>query len=313
MVHVPIIHISLFLLSYLNMPETKFTPQNLTEKTLRYGYWFVTHKIMLKRIGIGLIILFDVITIGWSAWGWFSSYVLEADSDQVAAMENATSVLGTAVHDNAAKPFLVSNAQIFTIGGNADFSAEIKNPNANYRADFSYRFTSGGQATSERTGFVLPNDDKFITALGEKATGSQSAVLEISKIVWQKVDRHQIPDYQKFSSERLNFNLTDIKFAPLDAGTSVSGAVGAADKSVPTGKTTFTFFNNTGFGYKQIKFTILLFRGPDLVAVNSTILTDIIAGETRPVEVTWYQALQAISDTRVIPEVDILNDGVYLR
>ena len=51
--HVPIIHMAFFLLLYLTMPETEFTPQNLSEKTLRYGYWFVTHKILLKRIGIG--------------------------------------------------------------------------------------------------------------------------------------------------------------------------------------------------------------------------------------------------------------------
>jgi hypothetical protein len=296
------------------MPETEFTPENLSEKSLRYGYWFVTHKILLKRIGIGIIILFDLLTIGWSAWGWFSTYVLEVDSDRIAAEENATSVLNPAINEaEAAKPLLLADAQVFATDGKVDFSSEIKNPNANYRADFSFRFTSGGQATAEQPGFVLPNDDKFLTALGEKATGSQSAALEISNIVWRRIDRHMIPDYQKFSTERLNFDITDIKFTPEGGGTSVSGTVGTADQTGPTGKTTFTFFNDTGFGYKQIKFTVLLYRGPGLAAVNSTILTDIAAGETRPVEVTWYQPLSAISDTRVAPEVDIMNDAVYLR
>jgi hypothetical protein len=295
------------------MPETEFTPQNLSEKTLRYGYWFVTHKILLKRIGIGLIILFNALTVGWSGWVWFSTYVLEADSDRIAAEENATSVLGSAIHENSAKPFLVSSAQAFATGDKVDFSAEIKNPNANFRADFSYRFTADGQTTADQAGYVLPNDDKYLTALGVKITGSKSAALEISNIVWQRIDRHAIPDYQKFSSDRLNFNITDIKFTPLDAVTTVSGTVGTAAKAGLTGKTTFTFFNNTGFAYKQIKFTVLLFRGPGLAAVNSIIVTDVGAGETRPIEVSWYQTLLAISDTRIVPEVDILNDGVYLR
>ncbi len=292
------------------MPETEFTPQNLSEKTLRYGYWFVTHKLLIKKIIIIIIILFDAVTIGWSGWVWFSSYVLEVESDKQAAAENATSVLNSSFRSGTASPLIIGNAQMFTVGDKVDFSAEVKNPNVSYRADFTYRFIVGDKATAERTGFVLPNDGKDIMALGEKVVGSPpTVVFEITNIAWKRVDRHQIPDYQKFSSDRLNFNITDIKFVPEGTAAPTLSVV----KTGATGKTTFTFKNNTGFGYKAIKFSILLYRGPALAAVNSITIADVRAGDTRLVEASWFQPLQAISDTRIIPEVDIMNDAVYLR
>jgi hypothetical protein len=301
------------------MPETEFTPENMSEKSLRYGYWFVTHKILLKRIGIIILVVLDAALVGWSGWGWISVYVLEAKSDEVTALQNGTTMLGADIHaENTAAGLLVANASVFTASGKSDFAAEMKNPNKNFRADFTYHFSIGNQATADKRGFILPGDDKFLIDLGEKISAGGSAALTITEIDWHKVDRHLIPDYAKFSADRLNFGITDAKFVPAGGGSNPFAGMVATPTSTPasggpTGETTFTLTNNTGFGYKDLSFNILLMSGPELAAVNSTIISDVLPGETRQVELTWYESLPAISDTRVIPEVDIMNDGIYLR
>jgi hypothetical protein len=280
-------------------------PNDISEKQLNWGYWFVTHKLLLRRLLIIALIAGNAALFGFSGYAFFTD-LSNASARNQQLQELATSQLNPAVvAAQAPQSITSSNAQVLVSNGKYDFVSTIKNPNRYFSARFSYRFVAGSFATPPAVGFVLPGEEKFVVTLGQATdTRPSGAALEISNIIWQRVDRHTIPDWMTFASQHLNFPITDISYTP---GIEIT-------PGKPTiGRTSFTVANNTGFGYYDVRLLVLMYRGAALAAVNTTILPTFAPGESRSAEVTWYEDFGAISQIKVIPEIDITSSASYIR
>lgn len=286
------------------MPDA-LIPNDITEKQLKWGYWFVTHKLLLRRVLVVVLLLANAALFGFSGYA-FVADLLNASLREAQLQSLVTNRLNPAVADAQAPQSLTSsNAQVLVSNGKYDFVVTVKNPNRYFSARFSYRFVAGSFATPPTVGFILPSEEKFVVTLGQAADARPSgAALEISNIVWQRIDRHAIPDWTVFSSQHLNFPITDISYTP---------GIEIAPGKPTIGRTTFTIANNTGYGYYDMRLLVLMYRGPALAAVNTTILPTFAPGETRNGDVTWYEDFGAISQIKVIPEIDITNDASFIR
>jgi len=286
------------------MPES-LVPNDLSEKQLNWGYWFVTHKIALRRILSVFLIVFSAATLGFSGY-YLALDIMNApvrEADLVALVKSGLNPAVAAAQ--APKALSLSNVQIIVAQGKYDFIGTVNNPNQYFAARFTYRFTGGAVATPPADEFVLPGEQKFIMQLGVvSATRPSNASLEILTTSWQRIDRHQYPDWSDFAAEHLNFPISDISYVPeieLDS-----------DKP-PIGKTSFTITNDTGYGYYGIRALVVMYRGPAIVAVNSTTFDSLRPSGSLSGEVTWYENYGAVTSIKVFPEVDILNDASYIR
>lgn len=286
------------------MPDS-LVPNDITEKQLNWGYWFVTHKLLLRRLLVVALILLNAALLGFSGYGLVSD-LLNASARAQQLQELVTGGLNPAIADaQAPQAMTSSNAQVLVSNGKYDFVSAVKNPNRYFSARFSYRFVTGSFATPPTVGFILPGEEKFVVALGQTADSRPSgAALEISNIVWRRIDRHTIPDWSAFSNQHLNFPITDISYTP---------GIEIAPGKPTIGRTTFTIVNNTGYGYYDLRLLVMMYRGPALAAVNTTILPTFAPGETRSGEVTWYEDFGAISQIKVVPEIDITSSTAYIR
>lgn len=280
-------------------------PDDLSEEQLKWGYWFVTHKLLLRRILTIALIVFSAINLGYSGYS-LTLDVLNARNRLNELALLSTLQLNPAISKaQAPKALSFANAQVIVTQGKYDFLSTVGNPNDNFAARFTYRFVAGNFASETVRGFVLPGEQKLIAQLGvvspDRPTG---AYLEVVDVAWQRIDKHVYPDWKAFVGDRLNFKISDTAYTP-----SIE-----LEKDKPfIGKTSFTIANATGFGYYGVRVLVVIYRGPAAVGVNSATIAVLPPGESRSGEVTWYEDYGAVTEVKVIPEVDILNDAVYIR
>lgn len=287
------------------MPNEPLVPNDLSEKQLNLGYWFVTHKLQLRRVLEIILIVFSLATLGYSGYG-LTLDILNAPVREQMLRDLASSNLNPAVVlSQRPKELGAGNVQILVPQGRYDFIATVTNPNQGYAAHFSYRFVAGDFATEPEKEFILPGEQKFVVKLGvTAATRPSGAAIEITGVSWQRIDRHLYPDWKSFAVEHLNLPVTDISYTPeiiLEGGKS------------SIGRTSFTVTNDTGYGYYGVRALVMMYRGPAVVGVNSTVFATLAPNQAAAGEVTWYENYGAVTQIKVIPEVDILDNATYIR
>jgi hypothetical protein len=280
-------------------------PNDISEGQLKWGYWFVTHKLLLRKILVVVLIVLNAGFFGFSGYR-FVLDLLDAPIRAQMIKSLTTNYLNPDLTASEAPRSLVaSNVQVLVSTGKYDFVSTVKNVNQNYYAHFSYRFVAGDFATAGQQDFILPGEEKFLANLAVTATNRPAgATMEISNVSWQRVNKHIIADWPTFASQHLNFPVTDILYTP-----GIEIAVGKP----LIGRTTFTISNNTGYGYYNVQALVLMYRGAALAAVNLATIPTLAPGETKTGGVTWYEDFGAISQIKVFPTVDITDDASYLR
>jgi hypothetical protein len=286
------------------MPET-LVPEDLSEKQLKWGYWFVTHKVLLRRILIVSLIALSAGLLGFSGYGLVSD-ILNASERERMMKELAANQLNRATTESAApRPLSSGNVQALPSSGKFDFIAAVKNPNVRHYAHFSYRFVGGDFATPSRRGFILPGEEKLMIELGfASASRPGGATLEISEVNFDRVDRHSIADWGEYVHEHVNFPISDPAY---EQGIEI------AEGKPMIGRTSFKIRNATGYGYYDLRVLVLMYKGSAIAAVNSTAFPSFAPGETKEAEVTWYEDYGAISQIKVVPEIDITDQASYMR
>ncbi len=285
------------------MPET-LIPEDLTEKQLKWGYWFVSHKILLRRIFVAFLIAINAALLGFAGYGLVADILNARERERMMAAL-AGSQLDLVARDDAPRSLVMGQAQALSAGGKYDFIASLKNPNRSHYAHFSYRFVAGAVSTPFQKGFILPESEKFLVELGFVSDVRPSgATLEIANIEWERVDRHAVPDWSAYAREHLNFQISDISY---------DSAIEIAPGKPPIGRTYFKIVNSTGYAYYDLKVLVLMYKGPVLAAINSAVFPIFAPGAIETGEVTWYEDYGAISEIKVLPEIDVTDQASYLR
>ena len=279
-------------------------PTDFTEGQLKVASWYVSHKILLKKIFIGFLISLCAIFWGFGLYGLINYYFIEGPVFNLAMRELSRGIDYSAIN-RALEPkgIDIGTTTIFSSGkGRYDFSAKVFNSAAGWRAEFTYDFLVDGVARPEKNGFILPGEEKYIFDLGvSAATKPRSATLEIKNLKWKRIDAHEILDYAAWQNDHLNFPVSDVKFTPAAVG-----------ENIPISRASFTVRNATAFSFWDVGFEIFLYRGSSIASVNYVTLEEFRSGQTRPVEVSWFETLPSITQVKVVPEVNIFDSKVFM-
>ncbi|MBI2099009.1 hypothetical protein HYT45_01175 [Candidatus Uhrbacteria bacterium] len=263
--------------------------------------WIVLNKLLLKRIAKYCLIVFSIVFWSYGIYGLVDWILLSGPKERMAIARLHVDLVNYGARE-AVRPLEVRRASVIS-NARGDALALIKNPNSRWYATFDYRFLIEGERTVARRGFILPGEEKYIFDLGLNLTGRPSrAALEIKNIIWRRITRREIPDYDAFLSSRLSFETDKISYAPAlqVAGRTVSRA-------------SFEVSNNSAFGYFEVPFQIFLYRGNVLAGVNQAVLNNFASGETRQVDATWFETISGITKVEVRPDLNIMDDSVYKK
>lgn len=284
--------------------------QNVTEKKLEFGLWYVTH---LKQLKNTLAVVTVIALIGiWSYPVYTGVYYLVRGMNEDRAMMANLTQSGFINHEyilsTAPKELIVGGAQTFSssISNSYDFLTEIRNYNTNRWAEFDYTFFDGNQPIGSGKGYVMPDETKNIYLLFKEMTyRPNNAYVTVNNIVWHKVNKHEIPDWNKYKNERLNVVVNDTSIVPV---TSAALGVGEVLNILE-----FSAINGTAYNYAGVDFNIMFYRGDNIVGVNKYTMSNFMSGEKKYVKINWPAINGSVDKISIVPEMDIMDDRNYIR
>jgi hypothetical protein len=298
----------------MQQPQDKFNDQlrnyrdveGLSTRRLDFGLWYIRNR---KKFFIALVIILALTaagTIGYSLWQ-FSSYLIfgiPQDKQNYLDLTSSTSLITNKV--NLGSNISYSEARVLAgHDGKYDVVAAVTNANARLSVALSYAFEVNGQKIGATQDFVLPGDTKYLMALSQDIPGGSTANLIIEQTNFIRLDRHKIADWEQYRSERLNFVIENAKFTPsFESGLSEKISLGQLD---------FKVTNNSAYGYKVVPLAILLKSQGSIVAVNRYIINNFRSGEEKTVQLSWPGRLPNVNEVEILPDINIVDDNVYLK
>ncbi len=275
----------------------------LREQGLTAALWFVNHRIVLRKI---LIIALAAVCAGF--WGYaifgIARDIFQISSRRASEQELLNSGAALSGHAKASAPEQIALEGVETLssGEVTDVIVRLRNTNANWHAKFRYTLAMGAEHSVHGDGFLLPGEERiFFNSF--RGGGISAPDFRIGNVSWSRIDSRTAPDLAAFTAEHLNFDVQNPVFVPAQM---TAGKIGAD-------RATFTITNKTAYGFYQPKFLVLLYRGERVVGVQSTVLDNFKSGETRNVEVSWFDRVGAVSRVEAAPEIDIFDAEAYLR
>lgn len=291
---------------YTSFNMSANTNGHFTQGELEFVSFWVRNRLLLRRLGYGGLIGLGIILWGYVLWGMLDAYAISYPRESRFAREIALNQQRL-VSLEADRPQNVSLSDVLvfsTTDGRYDFSVEITNPDERWWAEFTYRFSVSGEQTPVRRGYVLPQSTQILTELGYKlqTKGGANASLTIENVQWHRVDPRLVSEkYQDFVAKRFAVTAEDITY-------NTDIVIG----NKPVGQTAFTLVNRSAFGFWSVELILRAYRGQSQIGIAALTVTNLSPGERRPIKFVWFDNLPSVTKTEIIPQVNLLDQSVYL-
>lgn len=287
--------------------EYKSPLNPITDKDLERGYWFVTHKIFLKRLGYSFFILFNIILVSYNAYKIINFYTVEAEKHEREMQELFTMQTDYEPINKTSKASSpkIGPVKILPSGksvdkGTYDLISELYNPNEKFKLKFDYQFICNGQSLIPKHAYILPGQKKIIADFGLNISGNSSAQIKIIDLKYERISAHEVADPVSFINDRMIFEIKNVKMDEIGAAKDIY-------------KIKFDLENKSAYNYWEMGLITLLYKGSDIAGINYITLEKFRSGEEKEIEVTWYDYLPSTIKVSVIPEIDVFDETVYME
>jgi len=186
------------------------------------------------------------------------------------------------------------------VANNFDIYGVVSNPNqALGSSNFNYQFTikdAAGTiiATNNGTGFILPGETKYLVVSNQALQGAPAKVeLTLSNPQWVEVNDL----YEKPQLKIVNKNYDEIT-----SGVGFSEVTGLLKNESP-------------LDFSSIKLEIILEdEQGQVIALNSTQMNTVQAGENRDFRVSWPNKFPGtVANMEVQPEVNVFSSDAFVK
>jgi hypothetical protein len=263
--------------------------------------WWVEHRNLLKKIGIGAFVVFDACLILFAAWIFLDSYAISYGTERLSVAGMA--ILGQSELRNfskseSAKSLVLSEAVAVSSGDATfyDLFASVTNQNSDWYATFKYYFDSKDGATEIFEGFILPGEERPLAVMKGFSARPSNLILMLDTVEWHRVDNHEIPDYQDW-------------FA--DHALQISEATFSHGDDITPPEVSFTVSNKTAYNFYRPSFLVVLWRGGTVGGLVRVSTSEIKSGQTKEFSARWQGVVPAVSKVEVWPEINLLNPEAY--
>ncbi|KPJ85150.1 hypothetical protein AMJ57_04115 [Parcubacteria bacterium SG8_24] len=287
------------------MPPDDLTEEKLSEKELKWGYWWVTHKAQIRRIFSVILGFVAGVLLLYGMYGFVDWFLLSGvqERSSIGLLTRNWTDFGFFRAATAPQDLQVGGTTVLAAGTKRyDLVTQLSNPNERWRAEFDYQFLGAGVATKVKSGHILPLETRLMHELGMESESRPAATLEILDLRWKRVNLHDVqPDYRSWAEARLDIDITDVEFVkpePVDP--------------LQVSRARFIATNDTAFSYYSVGFTVLLYSGSRMTGANKVTISDFRAGDRREVEASWFHTLPEITRVEVRPEINIFDERLYI-
>lgn len=282
------------------MVNAQYTPtgSKLTSDQLKVGYWFVAHKLLLRRIAILVLMVIDIALVSFVLYGFADYYFISRSQVKNMYVQLTSPALNYQYLSESSSPqsLVIVDTTVIKLDGKYDLVAQVDNFNQSwYVPKIVYHFESDDFVTLSQTDFILPGQTKYLMALGQESqTNLRQSDLIIEDIEWQKQ-----ADFDKLKDKILTIEIIEPMF-------ETARQSGLSDE-LQVSQVKFQAYNNSAYNFWDVKMKVLLFRAGNLVAVNEIPYNYFDAGETKNTSYAIYEHLAAPNKIEIYPDIDILN------
>ncbi|MDD5110640.1 MAG: hypothetical protein PHI63_05530 [Patescibacteria group bacterium] len=271
---------------------------------LKTSLWFVNHRIALKKSLVMTLAGVSVFLYGYSiirvldlarSQGIQRSIINDILQDRIDFMALRPLMLS--------KPLSVSSVEIMSsVGGTSDLAVFVRNPNSNFTVtSLRYRFLQAGRELASGTGFILPDESKYLFSFAVPDV-SGTVQVELSDMVWRRI---KVANFQSLRDSHPPVSIQNVKhLSGIDLG-PVNKTLG--------GRTQFTVVNTSVFGYRQVGLYILMKNGDRIAAVQYTAVKDLDPLQRRNVVVNWPSGNPLTTEVAVISEINLYDSNAFYK
>ncbi|MBT4849595.1 hypothetical protein HON36_01960 [Candidatus Parcubacteria bacterium] len=261
----------------------------ISTRELERGYYLLTHREQLKKIGaVGLLavvlIIYVILAINTIAYASSDSY-----ASQLTRIETQTD---WATYHQQRKPMELNRlfTKYLSLGeGKYNFVTFLENPNTDWAAiEIEYEFTINGQSLGIEKTFLNPGETRLVVRFGYEDRGTVSNLdVNIIGTKWRRFE-NDVPI--------INWDIKNAEYTPTS-----NVAVGSDDSLVIPANVKWQAQNLSVYDFWEVDFIIAVFNGENLVGVNKYKARDFMSLEDREMEVFWTTSLSRINKIEVWP------------
>ncbi|MBT4941578.1 MAG: hypothetical protein HOL80_04340 [Candidatus Magasanikbacteria bacterium] len=276
-----------------------------SNKTLFQSFWFVKHKLIIRKIGIALLgfggassVLFSVVVFGeYVLFGYWEDKAMY--TAQVQEFPN----FAQNKHVYAAKNITISPTRVFAESPEKySIYTRIKNPNEQFVAEIFFHYDVQGKNTSSESILVMPQSDQFLAVRGVfSGARIRSPKLVIEHIRWKRISPHRIDNISAFVADRLQFHAGEFTVTPPKSVDDVG-----------TAQAEIELFNDSVYSFNTPSFFVVLYRGRGVEYIHYTTQLDFLFGQKRILRFATLLPLSSITSIEIIPIIDVFNHDEYL-
>ncbi|MBD3247975.1 hypothetical protein GF382_01635 [Candidatus Falkowbacteria bacterium] len=280
--------------------------EGVSMNKLSFGLWWVRNKSKLKLSLIIILITASVVSWGYTIfqWSYYFAVLRSQDEEMVRIMAETTTVPVVYLKARSAKNVSISSVYMLEGGGKHDLYTLVQNPNERHLGRLPYCFIKGAENIDCSETFVLPGQTKYILSLAhEFSSRPKNVKLNINNITWTRIDPHEIPNWQAFQEDHLDFLIEDVSFTPASQN--------ELTEKVNLNLLNFSITNNTPYSYYEMPLNIVLKRGNRVVAVNKYVIKDFGSNKKEDISLNWPGHIGSITEAEINADINILRQDIY--
>jgi hypothetical protein len=280
------------------------TDGDLSNNQLALSVWLLKHKESFASMGMFALVLWCVVTVGYSTYRWTEYAVLGYWQDKRLLSESASLVqsYGEAQSLYTAQPLKISAPSVITSADDTyDLVSIITNPNTRHVAFVTFTYALSNTTTPTKTIAILPGQKQVAAELGFDTTVYPNRpALRIISTKWQRISPLDVFDVPTYTKQRLRIETTDVSHTP--AG-SLSG---------PTDRLLFTLRNQSAYSFYQVNGYIAVYTGSSIVGIRPLTLDRFLSEEAREFDIRFLSSLGQVDNIEFFPLINIFDPNSFI-
>lgn len=270
----------------------------LTPQELDRGYFFLTHRELIKKIIMALVIFVLIILYAFMVFRFINLF--QGGSWQNMALQTSQNYDWASHHQQRApQPLEVTGTQLISLGNRRyNLVAFVNNPNLDWAIkEAQYRFVVNGEPLDSEYSFINPGEKRIIVNSSYQASDTVNSLeFNFGNLAWQRV----ADDYQD-----VNWQISETNYYPATRQTE-----GDRTFEVPA-RVTWQARNMSLYDFWEVNWQVILLNNDKIVGIQEIISKDFSSLEKRELETIWLNPLPRVTSAEVFPIFDNLDSNNY--
>lgn len=267
---------------------------------MKIQYWVITHRVLFRRMGILLLMAFDIAIVWFGVMGWSRYWGTKDEYDRMVQQLAQQSI---AIPQEEIQPLIIEKVAVVPNTENKyDLAALVKNPNTRwFVGNLNYQFVVDGVSVDTGSTFVMAGEEKVIAKVGlvlDHKPGTVNLSFDKPDVSWSRVKGDT-----NFAAQLPNFKISDISWMPI-----------VDQKLAPFSRLNANITNDGIDSFWSVDiYALVLDSGDNIVGVGYSRWDNAFAGVKHQIVMSWDTIISQGSKIAIYPDLNVTDPANIKR